>query len=413
MIPQVTQSETPCPQNSIGRVYLMDLWSFIPYYMAHLYKALRRESVDAVLGSVQYHLDREYFHNAGIETDPDLFDFGGKVKIRPLRRAVKSLEYFLNLVGLGLRSSFWPDSMVLHVQFLPFLEKGLPIEIWFLTWMHLLGVRIVYTVHNLADRDSRVHSTPLFGAAYRIADAIICHGKEARDKLVNDFGVSVEKIRIIPHGPLFAEKPRETRSESRTKLGLPEDETLVLCAGVITKYKGIPFLLDAWKRLADSGTKARLLIAGTGEHVLLNQIRDKVTKCQLESSVSLWLHFIPVETLPYLYQAADILIYPYEAGTTSGALMTGMNYDKAIIATSIPFFAEHLTHQRDALLVDYGDVNKLESALVTLIEASDERARLASAVAKHKDMVDGWNRIARLTTDCYQAVLQRTVATNS
>ena len=45
---------------------MMDLWSFIPYYVARLCSSLRAESVEATLGSVRYHLDREYLHKSGL-----------------------------------------------------------------------------------------------------------------------------------------------------------------------------------------------------------------------------------------------------------------------------------------------------------------------------------------------------------
>ena len=72
------------------RVYMMDMWSFIPYYMARLCASLRAESVDAILGSVRYHLDRKYFEKSGLTPDLLLVDVGGAVKSHFLRRLLKS-----------------------------------------------------------------------------------------------------------------------------------------------------------------------------------------------------------------------------------------------------------------------------------------------------------------------------------
>jgi len=73
----------------------------------------------------------------------------------------------------------------------------------------------VYTVHNLLDRDSREGGKPLFEELYALVDAIICHGQEAREKLKKDFGVPVEKIWVIPHGPLFVGKPTDPKGLPR------------------------------------------------------------------------------------------------------------------------------------------------------------------------------------------------------
>ena len=386
------------------RVYMMEMWSFIPYYVARLCASLSSESVEPILGSVRYHLDRNYFRNAGLEPDRGLLDGGGRIKTSFLRRMVKSCEYLTNLFVLGIRLRA-SRTDILHVQFLPFLERQMPFEIWFLKRIRRQGIRIVYTVHNVTRQDAPAKGIPLFRRAYSLADALICHGEEARSELVGDFGVPKEKIWVIPHGPLFEEPPKLSPQEARSTLGLSSDEPLVLSMGVISQYKGIPFLLDAWKRMQKLGVKAKLLIAGTGDPRVIAEIQAKVATEKLEGSVDLWLRFIPVEQLPLLYQAADILVYPYNAGTTSGALLTGMNYGKAIVATRLPFFQENLKDGETALLVDHGNTEALVSSLQTLIERPEERDRIGSALLREASRGIGWQEIAKKTRECYEKVM--------
>ncbi len=386
------------------RVYLMDLWSFIPYYMASLCSALAEEAVEPRLGSVRYHLDRDYFHKTGLLPDRFLIDAGGSVKLNRLRRLIKSCEYIFNLLMLGLRFSISkPD--ILHVQYLPFLERGFRLELWFLKWARRLGIRVVYTVHNVTRQDAPGQGRGLFRRAYTSADALICHGEAARTELERDFKIAAEKIWVIPHGPLFDQAPRASTQQARTVLNLPGEETIVMCLGVISEYKGIPFLLDAWKRIRPEDKKARLLIAGAGDPRVLAEIREKVSREGLENSVDLRLQFIPVEQLSLFYEAADILVYPYKAGTTSGALLTGLNYGRAIVATRLPFFMEYLKDGETALLVDYGAADSLAAALQSLIQQPQLRGRLGSALARQASHGVGWQEIARKTRQCYEAVL--------
>jgi len=291
------------------RVYMMDLWSFIPYYIGQLCTSLQKEAVEVTLGSARYHLDRNYFRKVGLKPDPFLFDVGGGIGIGVFRRFAKSFEYLANLLVLATRFLLSPPD-VLHVQYLPFLERGFSLEMWFAAWAKSRGIRIVYTVHNATPQDAPDRYRPLLERMYHLADALICHGDEARSELIKNFGVSPDKIRVIPHGPLFADRPELSPEEARIKLGLPVRDPLVLCLGVISEYKGIPFLLEAWKKVMEWGGKGRLLIAGTGDSHLLSSIREKVSADGLVASVDLWLEFVPVEKLPLLYQAADILVYP-------------------------------------------------------------------------------------------------------
>jgi glycosyltransferase involved in cell wall biosynthesis len=342
----------------------------------------------------------------GLKADSLLLDSGGSIRSNLLRRIVKSLEYLVNLVILSVRFAISrPD--ILHVQFLPFLDHGYPFEIWFLNYIRCLGIPVVYTVHNLTHQDFGDRHKAIYVRAYALADILICHGHEARERLVQDFGVARDKIRVIPHGPLFDCSVSTSQREARVELGLPTDEAIVLCLGVISEYKGIPFLLDAWKYLVHSGTKGRLLVAGTGDDSLLSSIVHKVHEEGISASVSLWLQFIPVKQLPLLYLASDILVYPYKAGTTSGALLTGMNYRKPIVATKLPFFREYLKDQENALLVDYGDVEGLSFALQKLITNPVERTRLAGGM--EKDVLDlaSWSKIAETTRQSYEEVLRK------
>jgi glycosyltransferase involved in cell wall biosynthesis len=383
---------------------MVELWSFIPYYMAKLCASLPARGINATLGSVRYHLDRKYFQKAGVSPDPYLVDVAGAIKFPVLRRMAKSCEYLLNLSMLGLRLFFRrPD--ILHVQYLPFLERGWGFELWLLQWSRRLGIPTVYTVHNVTRQDAPDCGRPLFHRAYALADALICHGEAARAELMRDFGVPDEKIRVIPHGPLFDESGRLSAQEARSMLNLPPDAPLVLCLGVISEYKGIPFLLDAWKLIQGLGSRSRLLIAGTGDPGLLSEIRQKVAREGLEATVDLRLQFIPVEQMPVFYQSADILVYPYKAGTTSGALLTGLNYQKPVIATKLPFFEEYLKDRETALLCDYGDTASLASALQTLIEQPYERARLARSLMNGAKPATGWEEIAGKTQECYRETL--------
>jgi glycosyltransferase involved in cell wall biosynthesis len=294
---------------------------------------------------------------------------------------------------------------IIHVQFLPLIDRGLPFEIWFLRLCIWLGVRLVCTVHNLPDRDGR-RNLNLYERIYGMSDALICHGTEAKGRLISEFMVPAERIWVIPHGPLFDAKPEVSVREARAELGLPCAETIVLCFGVINDYKGIPFLIDSWSLLIASGVKARLIIVGTGAADLLADIRHKVTNMGVGSCIDLELRFISIEELPLWHLAADILVYPYKGGTTSGALLTGMNYGKPVVATRLPFFMEHLRDGENAALVDYSDAESLARTLGRLINDEAERTKLARGMGATRNDLSSWMEIARATRTCYERTLE-------
>jgi len=133
-----------------------------------------------------------------------------------------------------------------------------------------------------------------------------------------------------------------------------------------------------------------------------------VRDLDVQQSVLLHSVYIPVEALPGIYEAADIVTYPYREITMSGALMTGIAFGKPIIATSLPAFAEVLDNNTNALLVNFGDVPGLTNALVKLVRDAGERKRMAAAVARLQE-VYSWENIAESTEACYASVLSAMV----
>lgn len=387
------------------RIVLLDLWCCVPYYTGHLCRALREQDVDATLGSVNYYFDPGYFPRLGIPRDPGLVDLVSRLRLqrRLLRRLLRALEFGVNLAALGVRFCLAPPDVV-HVQYLPFAELGWRFELLFLRLLRRRGIRIAYTVHNVLPHDTGTRHRSLYEALYRVPQIVICQGDEARHRIVSDFGVDPHKVRIVPHGPLFHDRPLPEPGEARARLGLSREDDVVLCQGFVKPYKGLEFLLEAWPRVTARHPRARLVLAGTGEAPYLDSLRRKVFALGIGPSVRLDFRFAPSEELPALFQAADVLVYPYRDITTSGALMTGINYAKAIVATNLPAFRESLRDGETALLVDYGDHEALAGALARLLGDPEERGRLGRALAGRRAEAPAasWNEIAARTAACYE-----------
>lgn len=392
--------------NAQVRVFMMDLWCYTPYYDRYLCEGLSGENIEVTLGSVSPYQDPEYFVRNGLRNDPGLVDVVPKLGILHdnVRRFLMLVESCINMAAFLARFAVAKPDIV-HVQWTP-LARKLPFEIWFLRLVKRLKIKLVYTVHNVLPHDTGTRFVPVFQQVYKEMDALICHTDEAKSRLVREFSVDQKRVWVIPHGPLFHDAKRPSAQASKTQLSLPENETLVLWQGIIRSYKGLDFLLNAWGKVDARSLKARLLIAGTGEAGLLKGIKERIARLGLEESVRLDFRFIPEDELPAYYQASDIVVCPYREVTTSGALMTALSYRKAIVATDLPAFREVLRDGETALLVNYGDVHGLASALTKLIRNPKERDHIASRVAASDNFDNSWTRIAEQTRQCYLTVLQ-------
>ncbi len=121
--------------------------------------------------------------------------------------------------------------------------------------------------------------------------------------------------------------------------------------------------------------------------------------------VRLVLRFLSTEELVALYRRAEVVVYPYRAITTSGALATGLALGKTIVASDLPVFRELLTDGESARLVDPTDAESLAGALTELARSAELRERLAERVRAMRFGDESWAAIARQTEAAYAAVL--------
>ena len=387
-------------------VLLVDQFCCVPYYNSYLAAALSRIGIDVRLASVNYHYDPDYFPQSGVHRDPGLTEMvsGWRIPWAFVRRPLRVLELMANTLSLALK--IWrsrPD--ILHVQYLALAERGYGVELWLLRWARRLGIPIVYTVHNVLPQDTGDRLRPLYQRVYRLADILVCHTDAARAQLLAEFGVPPDRAVVIPHGPLFHDMDRPTPAQARQRLGLGST-VMFLCHGGIKPYKGIEFLLEAWRLVVAERSDVTLVVAGPGEEHYLDSIRRLVTELGLEDSVRLDFRFAPADELPVFFQAADALLYPYKEITASGALMTGLTFAKPVIASRLPAFEEILGDSGAAVMVPYGDTAALAGAIVELADRPDERVRLAQAAGRiiAGDDENSWDSVAIRTRECYDAV---------
>ena len=385
---------------------MMDLWATVPYYTAYLSKALLAEGANLTVGSITYYLDTECFTSRGIKVDPGLLDFVGRFQLPRLpRRALKLTESMLNISALVLRFLFSPPD-VIHVQYLPMLKSPVPLDLWFIEYCRKRRAKIILTVHDLMPHDTAESYKQTFYELYAMVDGIICHSGNIKNRLRMEFAVPEAKISVIPHGPFFYDLPTNEDKAILRTFEVEPDRKMILWQGIIFPYKGIDLLLSAWQEVEAVDNTVYLVIAGTGAPELLDQIRKQIVELGLKR-VKLHFRFITAEELVALYRAADIVVYPYRAITTSGALATGLALGKTIVASDLPVFREALNDRENARLVDVSQGNQLASVLSELAQDAEQRERLAQKVREMNFGDETWQNIARATFATYLKSLNR------
>jgi glycosyltransferase involved in cell wall biosynthesis len=210
---------------------------------------------------------------------------------------------------------------------------------------------------------------------YRGADAIVTYGPHVSryvDARRGGRGRVFEAPQAVSAEQFGREVPAAEREEWRARVGVRDDGFLALFAGRLEREKGVPVLLDAWRR-ADLGGNAVLALAGAGP----------ITP---RGAGAVTLGHVPRERLPGLYAAADCLVLPSIPTATFtepwGLVCNeAMHQGTPVIASeAVGAVAGGLVRDgRNGLVVPAGDAAALAARLGALARAPELRARLGAS----------------------------------
>ncbi|MGN0334578.1 MAG: glycosyltransferase family 4 protein [Lachnospiraceae bacterium] len=108
------------------------------------------------------------------------------------------------------------------------------------------------------------------------------------------------------------EKYREEKKRLRTRLGIPEEETIVVFAGRIVPEKGIEELLQAFMKLPDTAGVTLLVIGASffgkdTENSFLKSLKDM---CEAKKDKIIFTGYVDHSEMPLYYSIADIGCVP-------------------------------------------------------------------------------------------------------
>lgn len=265
--------------------------------------------------------------------------------------------------------------------------------------LRLLGARFVWTVHNIVNHERKFARWEL--AMCRVlargSDRLIVHCEAAAAEVAVAFRVSIDRVRVVPHGHFGdAYPPVMERRAARERLGIQPDARVLLFFGQIRRYKGVASLLEAFRQLDSEET--RLIIAGQPKPaVLAQELRDQASR---DPRVKLDFGFIPTEPLIAYISACDIVVLPYEGTLTSGAAILAASCGRPIIGPRLGCMQDFPAD--GGIFFDPGHPGGLARALE---RASEEPLGSMGEVAGNHVQSVPWSVVSALTLDVYREVL--------
>jgi glycosyltransferase involved in cell wall biosynthesis len=276
-------------------------------------------------------------------------------------------------------------------QFLVALDK--PIILGFHTVLPKPNVSLRFNVNKIAAESS----------------SIVVMTKSSMKILVEDYGLTEEKITIIPHGTHLVEHQNKDLLKQKYNL---EGKKVLSTFGLLSSGKNIETTIDALPKIVKQNNNVMFLIIGKTHPSVYNQegekyrnmLKEKVELLGLNDNVRFINYFLPLSDLLEYLQLTDVYVFtskdPNQAvsGTFSYAISCGC----PIVSTPIPHAMEVLKDGA-GVIFDFGDSIKLAREINKLLKSNSLRKNISS-IGLHSMAPTAWENVAIAHARLFQKV---------
>ena len=215
-------------------------------------------------------------------------------------------------------------------------------------------------------------------------DAIIVMTHNAEQILMEDYGITPDKITVIPHGTHLV--PHLDKEILKEKHGLAGKKVLATF-GLLSSGKGIETTLEALPAIVELNPDVIFLVLGKTHPGVVkcegekyrDMLEEKVDALDLRQQVKFINRYLPLEDLLEYLQLTDIYLFtskdPNQAvsGTFSYALSCGC----PIVSTPIPH-AKEVLRGDTGIIIDFQNAGQLASEVNRLMQDDGLRLHFSS-----------------------------------
>src|SRR5246127_912428 len=225
-----------------------------------------------------------------------------------------------------------------------------------LAFLRDVHMPVVTTLHTVL-REPNEAQRSVMEQLNALSNRFIVMAERGRGLLKDVYGVSPEKIDLIPHGVPDVQFIDPTFHKDQFGV---EGKTVLLTFGLLSPNKGIEYVIEALPAILAQhpnvvyivlGATHPNLLAREGESYRIKLERLSEDRC-VTHNVIFYNRFVTIQELKDFIGAADIYITPYlnESQITSGTLAYSFGAGKAVVSTPYLHAKELLANDRGILV---------------------------------------------------------------
>jgi glycosyltransferase involved in cell wall biosynthesis len=212
------------------------------------------------------------------------------------------------------------------------------------------------------------HAAAFVAISDGIADEFVAQGLAPQHVHRIPNGVDTQRFRHVTH---------HERTSLRIRLGLPSGPVVVY-TGRLVSYKGLPLLVEAWRKLVPEFPGAVLVLVGEGGgdmHDCEPTLREFVAQHGLEPQIRFTG---PTSNVQDWLQAADAFAFPTENEAFGLSLVEAMACGLPAVTTRVGGLRDFVEHGVNAWAMEAGDAAELTAGLRAVLTDQALAARLGA-----------------------------------
>jgi glycosyltransferase involved in cell wall biosynthesis len=270
-----------------------------------------------------------------------------------------------------------------------------------------LRAPVVTTLHTVL-RDPDAYQQHVLREVAKLSDRLVVMSERASRFLQETYGVSAEKINLIPHG--IPDVPFVDPNFYKDQFGVA-GKTVLLTFGLLSPNKGIENVIAALPAILSQFPDVVYIVLGaTHPHVKQHEgetyrlsLQRLAQEKGVEDRVIFFNQFVALEELVQFIGAADIYITPYlnPAQIVSGTLAYALGAGKAVVSTPY-WYAEEMLADGRGVLMPFRDPDTLAEHVIHLLENEAERHTMRKrAYMAGRGMI--WSEVAQRYMECFES----------
>ena len=253
---------------------------------------------------------------------------------------------------------------------------------------------VVLTVHG-----SDINNIPQKGLLKKLSvytfknvDQIIAVSNALKNR-ISDFGISTNKIKVIPNAVNIIDFPVGFKDTNDFK---------ILFVGRLVPEKGLKYLIEAMKEVIKEIPRATLTIVGDGP------LRKELEKLVEELSIQDKIRFEGMKThseIPKYMQGADLFVLPSLSEGLPLVLLEAMAVGKPVVTTKVGGILDVVIDGETGVIVPPRDSKALIIAITYLLENDEKRMKMSENARRCIEEKFTWKRISEKTFQLYKPLI--------